>query len=658
MIGRLLSNRYELLEKIGDGGMSTVYKAQCHVLNRFVAIKILKSEFNEDKDLLSKFDKEAKAAASLQHNNIVNIYDVGHDGDVHFIVMELVSSKTLKDYIKSQDVFLKNNQIIHIAAQIADALQAAHDKGIIHRDIKPQNILMTEDGRVKVADFGIARAVTSSTIVNTNEAIGSVHYASPEQSRGGFVDKRSDIYSFGILLYELATGRVPFEGDTPITIALKHLKEEVVPPSLVNMNLNPSLEKMIIKSIQKDAGLRFQNVFEIIEKLEHLALNPDKELDWQDDERYDEMTRTTVLPNLSEYLKDEDLPVKRSVPTTRAIEGHHEEKKGKIHPVGVAIATITGLLLGLILLVLITFKPFQNVKPIEEFELSDFVGLDYAAAMELAQEKNLIIKEVNRLFAQGVPANQILSQSPLAGTKVKSGRTVEVVVSAGARSAQMPDLKNKLLDEAKVLISNFGLTLGAVEEVTSDLPYGTVITQIPFAEADISSGMIVELIISAGPEQTMVLMPNLIGLAKDEALALLKDTGLNYGAIETVFSNDYASGLVTTQSIDVNTEVKTGTLVNLSVSIGREDGQAPTETTTAVSDGTVTRSYFIVPKQDQDITVVKVTKVVDGQEEVIYERIHRKEESSVRIDITAKGEVRLIFYLDNEVHADRTDIFE
>lgn len=685
MIGQLLSNRYEIMEKIGDGGMSVVYKAKCHVLNRFVAIKVLKQEFESDQDLLLKFDKEAKAAASLQHPNIVNIYDVGQDRGYHFIVMELVSSQTLKDFIKRQDVFLRNYQIVHIAHQIAEAMQAAHDKGIIHRDIKPQNILITEDGKIKVADFGIARAVTSATLVNTNEAIGSVHYASPEQSRGGFVDKRSDIYSFGILLYELATGRVPFEGDTPITIALKHLKELVVPPSLVNMSLNPTIERMILKAIEKDPNRRFQSVYEMLELLEQLSLNPDMELTWQE-EPYDDLSRTTVLPTLSDFDHgDEGYGEEGQTKPLGGVKGTGaagnrpasgkpkssdselglEPSKGlvrilkQLHPGFVAGAIVAGIVIGLVIAVLMTYSPFKQQQNQEAFAVMDFAGMTLDEATNAAEEKGLQIEMMGTAYSEDKPEGVILSQTPLAGTQIKSGRIVQVVLNEAPEAQLLPDVTGKTLEEAKVILENAGLTLGRVDEAQDATEKGLVFRQVPAANSAYESGQVVDLLVSLGPEQTIVPMPDLVGKSQADAIALLKSVGLNYGAIETGYSDTVAKDLVMTQSIPTGTEVKVGALVNLTISQGPEDPAVQTTTKAGNADaGLISKPYIIPLKTDKDSYRIRVTKMVNGIEEVLYDKVHKKEEQSVQITISGKGEMHLLFYRDDELLDDRTEVFE
>ncbi|MCK8058057.1 MULTISPECIES: Stk1 family PASTA domain-containing Ser/Thr kinase [unclassified Fusibacter] len=656
MIGKMLSNRYEIIEQIGEGGMSTVYKAKCHVLNRLVAVKVLKREFNKDEELLGRFDKEAKSAASLQHPNIVNIFDVGHDGDVHYIVMELVNSRTLKEFIQSHDVFLRNDQIIHIALQVAEALQMAHDKGIIHRDIKPQNILITDEGVIKVADFGIARAATSSTMVNTNEAIGSVHYASPEQSRGGFVDKRSDIYSFGILLYELATGRVPFEGDTPITIALKHLKEEVVPPSLVNIHLNPALEKMIMKSIQKEPARRYQSIFEMIERFEQMAISPDRPLEFEEDEAYDDMSRTMVMPDLSDYLDKEDklagvekMSTQKRVQTTR---------KNKANPVGVVVVAFLGVLIALIALTIIFAKPFKVASKLQEFELENIVGQNYTEVSTLFAENGLYLEQVDTVYSDTVDANSIVSQSPQAGTMVKEGQKIQVILSLGRKIEKMPNLKNKTLEEAKVTLSNLQVDLVEVQEEYNELPAGLILRQTPESGSEIAKGDGVVLVVSLGSESKTVYMPDIKGRTQEDAIRLLKEIGLNYGAIETVYSDEFEVDLVVEQSIAQGQEVKEGTYVNLTISLGPETPEI-TEPSTEVTPGEgVTRQFIIPLKQDKDLYIIKVAKVTDGVEEVVYNQIHRKEEERVQINITGIGELYLKFYIDDVLYDERRETFE
>ena len=289
LVGRYIGNRYEILEKIGNGGMATVYKAKCHVLNRFVAVKVLKEEFTTDEEFIRRFNIEAQSAAGLTHPNIVSVYDVGHEDNIYYIVMELIQGKTLKQII-SESGILPWKWSVNIAIQIASALEAAHKNNIVHRDIKPHNIIITEDGVAKVTDFGIAKAVSNSTITAFGTTIGSVHYFSPEHARGGYTDAKSDIYSLGVVMYEMVTGKVPFDADTPVSVALKHMQEEPIPPIEANPHLPEAVNKIILKALKKDPMLRYQTATELLQDLRMALKNPSG--DFVNDEDYDPTART------------------------------------------------------------------------------------------------------------------------------------------------------------------------------------------------------------------------------------------------------------------------------------------------------------------------------------------------------------------------------
>lgn len=640
MIGKLLANRYEIIDEIGDGGTSRVYRAKCHILNRFVAVKILKKEFIDDEEFVKKFDDEAKAAASIQHPNIVNIFDVGKEDDIHFIVMELMSHHTLKDYINGQDVFIKNKEVVKIALQIAEAIQVAHDKGIVHRDIKPQNILLTDDGNVKVADFGIARAMTTSTYVNTNDAIGSVHYASPEQSRGGFVDKRSDIYSFGVLLYELVTGRVPFDAETPIAIALKHLKEEAIAPALINMNINPALDKMILKCMQKDPANRYQNVYEIIERLEKLAQAPNQQVDFND-QLVNDATKTQIMPKLSseDYQQDED-------------DYEEAPSKSKWTSKLIGFAGL-GVALALIFLMIYFYGQFRDVNRQMPVQLANIEGMNLTEATTLLTGQGLYIEINSELNSLDVPANSIISQSPKADTMVKPGSKVLVIVSLGPEKSKMPPLQNLTLANARVELANIGLEITTVEEAFNALPKGLIISQTPEAGVEVADGDSVSVVISKGSEDNPISMPNLVGQTKSDALRLLADNGLVYGAIDTQH-NDAPVNEVIEQSVVANTVVPEGTVVNFVISLGPKEE----ETTTADPNADIVKVFNLPLGDDKDIYIVRVAQVIEGEEIVIHDAIHRKEEENVPIAISARGEVTIRFYIDDVLFDEKTVMFE
>ncbi len=653
MIGRKLAGRYEIIERIGEGGMSIVYRGHCHVLNRSVAIKILKSEFVNDAVFVKRFDQEAKAAASIQHANIVNVYDVGVEDDVHYIVMELVSPRTLKDYIKEQKVYLNTETIVRIGLQIAEALQVAHDKGIVHRDIKPQNILMTEDGNIKVADFGIARAVTSSTMVNTKEAIGSVHYSSPEQSRAGYVDKRSDIYSLGILLYELATGRVPFSGDTPIAVALKHLKEQPIPPHLINIHLNPALETLILKCITKDPINRYQNIYEIIERFETLARNPNEEVVFNDvvaEEKYN----TQVLPDITSEQYLAEPTANGASKGNLEINGEDEaSKKIAIKPIFVGAAA-----LGVIIAVIILFATFSGRstansgnKDNQSFELINIERMNYDEALQKMEQQGLSLEITEQRYSDTIAANTIISQRPKAGTMVKAGQNIVVIVSRGTKTRELPNLQGRTLEESRVLLSNVDAKLGAVEEENSSFEKGQIILQMPASGTVVKPGTVVNVVVSLGPEIKKVTMPDIKGKTKDEALQILTDANLMYGAIDSEYSDTVELDKVISQSVVAGTEIDEETIVNFVISLGVDPATVSTEIN--IDDGQVTKTFRVPLSNDKAAQAVEIKEVVDGGETSLYGKIHRKEEGVVVINITGKGTKTLRFYVDGTMIDER-----
>ncbi len=656
MIGKKLAGRYEIIERIGEGGMSIVYRAHCHVLNRSVAIKILKQEFINDDIFVKRFDQEAKAAASIQHANIVNVFDVGVEDDVHFIVMELVSNRTLKDFINEQKVYLNTKTIVRIGLQIAEALQVAHDKGVVHRDIKPQNILMTEDGSVKVADFGIARAVTSSTMVNTKEAIGSVHYSSPEQSRAGFVDKRSDIYSLGILLYELATGRVPFSGDTPISVALKHLKEQPIPPHLINIHLNPALETLILKCIKKDPINRYQNIYEIIERLEILARDPNKEVvldESVDEDQFD----TQVLPVISPELYQANATNYGVDNSSSAVDLEISGKNTKDKKIIIKPIFLVSALLGIVVATLILFATFnsrvaanQN-KRIESFELINIVNTEYDEALKKITTAGLTLEIEERRFSDTVPNNVIISQHPKAGTMIKAGQEIVVVVSRGEKMNELPNLQGSTVEEARVVLSNFDAKIGSVEEENSSFEKGQIISQEPPASTLIKAGAVVNVKVSKGPVIKKVTMPDLRGKTKNEALKILTDNNLIYGAINPQYSDTVELDYVISQSVEAGSEIAEESIVDFVISLGVDPATVSTEI--SIDNGDVTKTFRVPLDVEKAVQAVEIKSVDDGEEVSLYGKLHRKEEGVVVINITGNGTKTLRFYVDNVMIEER-----
>ena len=402
MIGKFLSERYELLEKIGEGGMAEVYKAKCHVLQRFVAVKILKSQFNDDEEFIEKFDKESKSAAGLTHPNIVNIYDVGRENDIRYIVMEYIDGITLKKHIRDKKGPLNETEILKISMQIASALDHAHKNSIIHRDIKPQNIMISENGVAKVADFGIAQAITSSTIVHNKEILGTVHYSSPEQTRGSFVDHRTDIYSLGIVMYEMATGQLPFIGESAITIALKHMKEEVLAPSKINPEISNGLENIILTTLKKSADYRYQTISELMADLNRIRNNPDEKIKFRADD-YD--NPTMLLPDFEELEKMEKKKVKKK----------KKHKPSNMSRLSLVTVILLALVSSALIFGIIGFTILKDKFSIKEVEVPNITNISFEDAKDELNDIGLYIEENGFRYSNVIEKGYVIEQSEEAG---------------------------------------------------------------------------------------------------------------------------------------------------------------------------------------------------------------------------------------------------
>lgn len=634
MIGKILGNRYQIIEKIGEGGMANVYKAKCLLLNRFVAVKVLKPELVSDDEFVQKFEKESQAAASLSNPNIVNIYDVGKDGEVRYIVMELVRGVTLKKYIKGHDGYIPNDEIIEIAKQIALGLEHAHANRIIHRDIKPHNILINEDGIVKVADFGIARAVTSSTIVTPKEAIGSVHYSSPEQARGGFVDEKSDIYSLGILLYELATKKLPFDGDVPVSVAMKHIKEKVVNPSQVNPEIGKGLESVILKAIQKEPANRYQTARDLIDDLDKLSKNPDL--------------------NVPFYVHAEDSPT-MIIPNVKGME-FDEKPKEKKSKVGVALAVIAALIAAVLLIGAFTLSSIMDRMKPKVVVMPELEGVTYTDAVETLHGLSLNINVKDYVFDSNIEKNHIVRQSQAAGEELKEGFTVDVIVSNGPELVKVPNLMQKDVSEAKLILDNKSLNVGEINYEYSDLPSGLVAKQTPSAGSDAKKGENVNLVVSQGKPIETVLVPNLLGKSLPQVKSALSSVSLTLGNVTYNFSDTYEKDAVMIQSISSGTEVEEKTSVSVVISKGSENGEAVegtdgdttgdggTETEVPVDTDLVEKTYIIPLNFASQKEVVRVEMIQNGVTTTVYEKEHDKSEENVRVVVSGTGEATVNFY--------------
>ncbi|MGV8146491.1 MAG: Stk1 family PASTA domain-containing Ser/Thr kinase [Alkaliphilus sp.] len=624
MIGEILGNRYEITEKVGGGGMAIVYKAKCNLLNRHVAVKVLRREFVTDKDLIEKFKKESQSAASMSHPNIVNVYDVGETDEIYYIVMEFVEGKTLKEVIMEKGS-LGNKETIYYARHIAFALKHAHDNHIIHRDIKPHNILITEDNRAKVTDFGIALAANSSTIVNKGSIIGSVHYFSPEQARGGYTDEKSDLYSLGIVMYEMATGRLPFDGDSPINVALMHVQEEATQLTEINPDISKSLEKVILKLMRKEQTERYQNTSELITDLDKLKANFKEELQIENNSL--ESSPTQTIP----VVRDEDIKKheKRSI----------SKKKKNTNKLVIAAA----LILALTFAVVAMFSFFAVQDWIRDFfvnkevTIPDFIGENIANVENKIRELELSLI-INERYDTSVAKEVVISQQPNKGMVVKKGFEVSVVVSKGARLIAVPNLEFKNVNDVSFILKNEGLVEGEITYEFSSLPIGTVITQSPKAGIEVAEDTKIDTVVSKGPEIVTLIMPNLVGNSIESGRATLERLGLRVGSIREEDHAEYAAGIVISQSIAATTEVEEGTVINLIISKKEE----------VVEPSTSTRTIEINLENIEGTVHVQVFRILEEEREEVFEKHHNTdtEGKTLRVSISGTGVQSFEIYID------------
>ena len=568
-VGDFLQDRYEILEKIGSGGVSDVYKAKCHKLNRLVAIKVLKKEFCTDAGFVSNFKMEAQAAAGLSHPNIVNVYDVVDDGDIHYIVMELIEGITLKNYIAKKGC-LDNKEAIGIAIQIAQGMMAAHERHIIHRDIKPQNIIISMDGKVKVADFGIAKAISMQT--KNSDAIGSVHYIPPEQASGNISDARSDIYSFGITLYEMVTGILPFDGNDAESVAIAHMEQELTPPSRLNSNIAPGLEKIILKCTRKNPDERYDSVSQLINDLRHALLNPKEEKR----ETRVRAERAGESKKAEERIRQKpEKDVNRSLERLFSVGGI----AGAIFIVAVLIfliAQITGLFELGPGLALPTGGNDESraestiVLSDSQTNIPELLGITEDGAKARLAEMSLI-PDVRYAYSETGREGYVISQDN-AGTVVEKGSKVRITISRGSGKTEVESLGlvGKTDVEAKKILDSNDISVIMTAENSDTVEAGRVIRTAP-EDIVYKGGDPIVLYISSGPSVKKVLVPQLEGLPEDQALKLLEDAKLKPGDVEMEHNDTVDEWSIIRQTIPAGTEVAEGTAVGYVVSYGPEE---------------------------------------------------------------------------------------
>ena len=586
-IGMLIADRYEILEKVGTGGMADVYKSKDHTLNRYVAVKVLKQEFSENANFVSKFRVEAQAAAGLMHPNIVNVYDVGEEKGIYYIVMELVDGITLKNYIYKEAVT--------IALQVSMGLEVAHRNHIIHRDIKPQNIIISRDGKVKVTDFGIAKAATSDTI--TSNVMGSVHYTSPEQARGGFSDEKSDVYSLGVTLYEMLTGEVPFDGETTVAIAIRHIQEPMPSPRKINPDIPYSVDQIVLKCCEKSPDRRYQNMQELASDLKMSISNPDGDFV----KRYDpnDMGSTRMITDEEkEQIKqgvknrqesaaaeadiDEDV-VRRPTKVVKKVredvdfdddEDDVEEQEHSMDRIAAILAILAVAIIGVILVMIIggrtgilpgSGKSDNTAMTEEMVVMPNVVGIDASAARSALVKEGLIPEltyEESDKFTVGI----VMRTSVEEGTQVPVGTTVVLTV-CGNSGSRIPSVVGLTRDEAVDLLTEAGFNVNIAEASSEEVEAGYVISQDPEGDVQADGGSYVTITVSVGPDMTgKVEMPRLLGMTEQEARNTLNAFGLKAGNVRTIIDSDPDNrGLVISQDVEPGTTIEEGTAVNFDI---------------------------------------------------------------------------------------------
>lgn len=585
--GMFLGDRYEIVSKIGAGGMSDVYKAMDHKLNRFVAIKVLKNEFSQDEGFVSKFVVEAQSAAGLSHPNIVNVYDVGDESGIHYIVMELVEGITLKSYIEKKSM-LSFKEAVSIAIQVGTGIEAAHNNKIVHRDIKPQNIIISRDGKVKVTDFGIARAATTNTI--SSNVMGSVHYTSPEQARGGFVDEKSDIYSLGITLYEMVTGRVPYNGETAVSVAVQHIQEKMIPPSRF-VDIPVSVEQIILKCTQKNPDRRYQSVTELVMDLKRSLVEPDADFVKLQSDLYDNPTaiiNEADLRNIKERYPDlnedeNELPEELEPITDETEIEEEEEGEDEVNPKLDKAITALGIGAGVIILIILLylggsalglFKFSGGNSSTEDHsgkvEMIDLEGKTFDEAKKLLNDMGLGIKKASEEESDKYPKDYIISANYKKGDWVDKNATIEVVISTGATNLKVPNVVG--LEEQAAINRLTDYKLKAVRDYKYDdtVEAGLVISQSPKADEKAKENDSITIVISRGKESKNVTVPDVRGKSQSEAKAALEAQGLKLGKVSEANNGDYPAGQVCKQSVSPGGTAKSGSSVDVTISKGGE----------------------------------------------------------------------------------------
>lgn len=663
MIGKILGGRYEIIEKIGEGGMAEVYKAKCHLLNRYVAVKILKPEYAKDETFVKRFRREAQSAAALTHANIVSVYDVGAEGDINYIVMELLESKTLKDYIEEHGA-MPSDLVLKISAQIASALETAHKAHIIHRDIKPQNIVLNKNMVAKVTDFGIAKItnVPSATITSFGSTMGSVHYFSPEHAKGGYTDEKSDIYSLGVVMYEMATGKLPFDADSPVSVALKQIQEDPVPPIDVNPNVSPALNQIILKALQKSTALRYQNATEVISDISQALLRPNSLIlrpassveagatqvipilgnnevpEAVPNLRTREPRRANVISTreaMKEELPAEDSKSDEEISEEPKKKDPKKSKKKKIIIISVIAAVVV---IGVIVGILVYNNSKKQAEENKEIEVPNLVGRVYDEVVEEYSKQGIEIIKDKVEYSSEQPEGSVISQTPEKGTKTKD-KKIKVVVSKGQKMVEVPDVTGKDIKVATYeLEDTLGFKIEREDVVSEKVASGIIISQDAKKGETLPYGSTIKLQVSKGDGKETVVVPNVLGKTESDAKSALEALGLT---VSVKYSEDKtkSNGVVIAQSYPQNQTLKQGTLVEITV-----NKILLTKTVTLdlleLQGGTASSA---------DTINVKVTASIDGGAyNTVYNQSVDPSTKTVSVEINGYSNATLKVYLNSK----------
>lgn len=638
--GSVIGNRYKIQEKIGNGGMATVYKALDQILNRYVAVKVLREEFTTDEEFIKRFNAEAQSAARLIHPNIVSVYDVGQEYNIYYIVMELIQGKTLKQIIE-EDGHLSWKWAVNIAIQIASALEMAHKNNIIHRDIKPHNIMITEDGVAKVTDFGIAKAVSNSTITAFGTTLGSVHYFSPEHARGGYTDSKSDLYSLGVVMYEMVTGKVPFDADTPVSVALKHMQEEPVPPIKVNKEIPFAVNQIILKAMKKDPNERYQNASEMIKDL-NIALKRPEGGFVEERNFEDSFTRRIPTVNVSDNRNGN---IKS--------DNEEEKPKGKIatffynHPKTKVASIIALFVLIFVATLVITLTVINSSSP-KDVQIPNVVNLTQEEAKQRIEQLKLKFAYKEE-YSADVEAGHVISQDPqyINNYSVKEGSTVTVVISKGMEQTKVPKVIGMEYSKAESSLTEAGLEVEKVEETSQKVEAGYVISQEIDANTEVQKGTKIKIHVSTGTGIKKVTVTSVIGKSSEEAKKILTDLKLEVNVVEDEDTSK-SDGVVLKQSVDPGTSVEEGSAITITVNKIEKNKQGTVNINVkALANRHLPKSS---DEEDDNTTTtsnnVKITVMV-GSDKVYSQKVSRDTEK-LNVTVEGKGNITVKVYIANE----------